>query len=161
MTNKIADNFGGRLRIRVCGLALRHDSILLIRHEGVGKGGYLWAPPGGEVHYQEDLHQALQREFKEETNLDIEVKDFLAVNEFNNGPLHAIELFFTVDTHQGEPVTGSDPELSEHDQVIKEVRYVTFSELNQLSDDKKHNLLHREMNQDALLNMKGHFKLWQ
>jgi len=45
------------------------NKILLIKHKKLGK----WLHPGGHVEVQEFFDEALKREIKEETNLDIEV----------------------------------------------------------------------------------------
>lgn len=160
--NLISEKFGNHIRIRVCGICLKDDnSILLVEHKGLGKPGEFWSPPGGELKFGESIHQALIREFKEETNLDIKVLNFMAINEFYNDPLHAIELFFMVEEAGGKLKTGIDPELDLHQQIINEVKFVTFEELKKLPDQKKHNLLHGKMNSSDLLNMKSYFKLWQ
>lgn len=157
----VKGTFGGRLRTRVCGICIENNSILLINHKGIGESGELWAPPGGEINFGETIEEALKREFLEETNLSIEVRKFMAINEFFNAPFHAIELFYLVHRIDGALKLGSDPELSAQNQLINDVRFVTFEELNELPNQKKHNLLHKELSTSSLLNMKGYFKLWQ
>lgn len=103
--------FGNRLRVRVCGVLAEGNSIVLIKHLGVGANGYLWSPPGGEVNYGESVKEALKREFLEETGLQITVGDFLFFNEFINKPYHSLELFFKVTKVEGGLRLGNDPEL--------------------------------------------------
>ena len=69
MSPEIAEIYGNRVRIRVCGLCWQDDSLLLIKH-GMGPGGF-WAPPGGGVELNEPLEVTLRREFLEETGLDV------------------------------------------------------------------------------------------
>ena len=93
---KISKTFGNKTRIRVCGILIENDEILLVKHKGLGEKGYLWSPPGGEPRFSEDLESALKREFFEETGLLVEVESFLFLFEFIDVPLHAVELFFLV-----------------------------------------------------------------
>ena len=65
--NEIVSSFGNKLRIRVCGICIEENKILLVRHHSIGKSGILWAPPGGGMIYGETSEQALIREFVEET----------------------------------------------------------------------------------------------
>lgn len=161
MDEIINKTFGGKLRVRVSGICMNEGKLLLINHKGLGENGELWSPPGGEVHFKESLKVALKREYLEEVNLVIDVRDFLFLNEFKSGDLHAIELFFKVKMIGGELRKGIDPELTDVDQVIKEVRFVTFEEINGFPNQNRHNLLQGELTEEKLLNMKGHFKLWQ
>ncbi len=161
MNIRAKDLFEGKLRLRACGICLREDSILLVKHAGLGTSGELWSPPGGGIHYNESAEEAVVREIKEETGLDSKVKNLLFVNEYFNGKLHAIELFFESNIINGSLIVGEDPELAKEDQMIKEARFVSFEELNQLPDEKKHNLLRGRLSKKVLLNMNGYFKLWQ
>jgi 8-oxo-dGTP diphosphatase len=90
----IIRNFGNRLRLRVCGLCIQDDKVLLVKHKSLGEKGYLWAPPGGGVNYGESVEEALKREFLEETGLEINISRFLFVSEYLDVPLHALELLF-------------------------------------------------------------------
>lgn len=161
MNEIIKNTFGGKLRIRVSGICIHDSKLLLIKHHGLGSDGELWSPPGGEVHFKESLKVALKREFLEEVNLVIDVREFLCLNEFKSGELHALELFFRVKMIGGELRLGIDPELESNDQILDEVKFVTFEELNQLPLSKKHNLFHKEVSEEMIVNMNGHFKLWQ
>ncbi|MEL7005810.1 MAG: NUDIX domain-containing protein [Bacteroidota bacterium] len=61
MKEKLNSIYGGKTRIRVCGICIENDSLLMIRHEGVGEQNILWIPPGGGMEFGEDAHQALKR----------------------------------------------------------------------------------------------------
>lgn len=161
MTDDINSLYGNRVRVRVCGVAIRNDAILLVKHAGIGPRNTLWAPPGGGVEPGETAAEALRREFSEETGLQAEVKDFLFVNEVIIPPLHAVELFFQVDASSSTPYHGSDPEMPPEKQIIKEVRFVTFQELGIMDEEILHNALHSVNDPKSLLNMKGYFKFCQ
>ncbi len=122
--------YGNRVRVRVCGICVQEEKILLIHHNGVGRKGSLWAPPGGGLEFGESAEQTLIREYKEETGLDIMVKEFLFVNEYFDTTLHAIELFFRIEITGGILAKGSDPEMSVHKQIIQELRYWSMEEIS-------------------------------
>lgn len=72
----------------------QQGQILLGRRRG--SNGGLWCIPCGYVEYDEDVYQAAVREFKEETNLDIAIKDVLAVHSnFHNPLCHTVGIWFT------------------------------------------------------------------
>ena len=60
--------------VAVKGIIVKGDKILLLKRSG-SEDCYknLWETPGGKINFGEDLKEALRREVKEETNLDIEV----------------------------------------------------------------------------------------
>lgn len=158
MSDTVNKYYGGRTRIRSCGICIKNNALLLVQHKGLGKEGHLWVPPGGGVEFMEDAQEALIREFKEETNLDITVGKFLFVNEILVKPLHAIELFFEVEITEGKLETGADPEHKKADQIIEEVKFVTFEEISLMDNEVLHNALHNIENLPSILNMAGYFK---
>ena len=158
MNLEIKETFGNRIRLRVCGILLRDDAILLAEHHGIGPAGTLWIPPGGGVETGESLRQALVREFLEETGIHVKVERLLTINEFISMPLHAIEFFFIVTADNAlKPVKGSDPELKEN-QILGQVKFVTFNELSVMEDETKHQILRGIDSEKALLNLDGDFK---
>ena len=64
-----------RPRVRVAGILIENNKILLIEH--LKKNKKYWLVPGGGVDWGESTAEALIREYKEETNLDITVEIFL------------------------------------------------------------------------------------
>ena len=68
-------NFPNQTRVRVCGLLVKDDRLLLLKHIGLGPNGFIWSPPGGGVKFEETVKEALNREFIEEVNLEIEVQE--------------------------------------------------------------------------------------
>jgi len=104
--------FGGKLRLRVCGLLIEDEKILVIKHLGVGPNGFLWGVPGGGLEFGESVDNCLKREFLEETGLEVEVLEFYSFNEYIKLPLHSVELFFKVKRKSGVLKEGFDPELS-------------------------------------------------
>ncbi len=120
--------FGGKLRIRICGILIENNKILLIKHKGVGEKGYLWSPPGGGAAYGESTEDTLKREFLEETALHIDVGKFLFFHEYINLPLHAIELFFEVRRAKGKLSKGIEPEVATID-IIEDIAFKSLEEI--------------------------------
>ncbi|WP_035726229.1 NUDIX domain-containing protein [Eisenibacter elegans] len=126
---QITAAFGKQLRVRVSGICVVAGELLLVKHTHIGRGGYLWAPPGGGMQYGEPATQALQREFLEETGLEVGVGSLLFVNEYLEAPLHAMELFFEVHITGGALTQGQDPELGAEAQIIREVAFMPWEAL--------------------------------
>lgn len=158
LTENIHQLYGEKLRVRVCGICLKEDEILLVHHKGLGKTNSLWAPPGGGMQYGESAHEALRREFIEETGLIVEVKRFLFVHEYLDPPLHGIELFFEVLIKGGELRTGTDPEMKKGDQIITQTSFQPLMELKSKVPDSLHFVLQKINGVNELLNQSGYFK---
>ena len=129
LKDTVSQLYGQKVRVRVCGVLVSEEGLLLAEHKGIGNAGSLWVPPGGGVEFGERMQSALIREFAEETGLQVEVKELLLVNEFVEPPLHAIELFFKVERLGGELQTGTDPEMQPQAQVLQQVRFMTLREI--------------------------------
>lgn len=129
------------LRIRICGICIRDNSILLVNHTSLNKENKLWMPPGGGLEFSETIEQCLQREFLEETGYKIAKSSFFCIHEHIAPPLHAIEHFYEVSIIGGNLITGIDPEISK--QIIKEVKWVPLHELSQFPEGLKHPVLHQ------------------
>jgi 8-oxo-dGTP diphosphatase len=123
--------YGNQVRIRVCGVCIQEEKILLINHIGIRENSDFWCPPGGGLQFGETIEECLKREFREETNTEISVGKFLTINEFINSPLHAIELFYEVKIISGEPRKGFDPEMEE--QIITDLQWFGLEEIQGLS----------------------------
>lgn len=150
--------YGNKVRVRVCGLCFQNDNLLLVKHEGLGEGGVLWAPPGGGLDFGITAEENLEREFLEETGLEVKVEDFLFINEFISDSLHAIELFFHVIYKGGALKTGEDPEMEGRHQIIKEVKFMSWSEINEINKSHLHDIFSTCSSTSEILNLKGYFK---
>ncbi len=65
-------------RLTVDAVVLEGDSIVLIKRRNPPFQG-LWALPGGFVEYGESVEEAVKREVKEETGLEVEVGRLVGV----------------------------------------------------------------------------------
>jgi ADP-ribose pyrophosphatase YjhB (NUDIX family) len=113
-----------RVEVAVGGVVVRGDDILLVlRGRGAGTG--FWSVPGGRVEFGETLVEAVVREVREETGIDVTVGRFLGWAE-NMGddpePFHYVILDFLA-----EP---ADPDAEPHAMDdAADARWVPRSEL--------------------------------
>ena len=89
-------------RIRVAALMTMAGRVVLVRHRAGSSTYHLL--PGGGVDYRETLAEALEREVKEETGLDIEVGRplFLSDTIDPDGPRHVVNITFAAEVIGGE-----------------------------------------------------------
>ncbi|MCE6987701.1 NUDIX domain-containing protein [Dyadobacter sp. CY323] len=143
VNDEIKELYGGFVRVRVCGICISDGKILLVNHSLYSKNGFFWAPPGGGIQFGESAVEALQREFREETGLTVEVGELLFVNEHIQAPLHAVELFFEIRSFQGVLSKGNDPEISNSGQIIEEVKFMGWNDIREFDSDQVHSVFSR------------------
>lgn len=127
------DSFSHKVRIRVCGVLIENDSILLVQLKSPVTNKLIWTPPGGGLEFGETMNECLKREFVEETGIDIEVKTLFHVNELIKQPYHAIEFYFTVKASGGSLKAGYDPELPDDRQMLQDVQWKLIDDIASLS----------------------------
>ncbi|MEJ8801903.1 NUDIX domain-containing protein [Pontibacter sp. H249] len=149
--------YADNLRVRVCGICITDHKLLLAKHEHTIGNNAFWAPPGGGLLYGETMQDCLKREMLEETGLTVEVNRFLFVNEFLQAPLHAIEFFFEVKITDGNLMTGSDPEVEQEQQLIKNVQWLSIKEILAIPIPDKHRVLQHLISLDDLLGLDHNF----
>lgn len=139
ISKEIEAKFGNQLRTRVNGILIEDDRILMVKHR-MGNGRILWAVPGGGMHFGTTAPENLQREFLEETNLEVSVGDYLFVHEYFDPPLHAMEHFFSVKRISGHVKLGNDPELSGENQILQEISWKSLSEIQAIPNASLHQI---------------------
>lgn len=134
----IPDSLAGRVRVRVGALVFDDPdaptAVLLAEHDGLWSDEPFWTPPGGGVEFGESLPEALRREVREETGVDVEIGEVRYALDFVRPPLHAVS--FYIQCRADRPALaaarlGSDPELGD-DQILRRLRLVPFEELGSL-----------------------------
>ena len=155
---KIIEEFGNKLRVRVCGICINGDSMLLVNHHSLNQDNDFWAPPGGGMDFGQSAEENLKREFLEETGLRIDVEKFLCVHEYLKTPLHAIELFFKVKAAGGSLVKGLDPELKRSEQIIRDVRYISMKKIKDMPADCVHQMLRHLEDIESIDSINGYFR---
>ena len=154
METEIAAIYGGKVRVRACGLCLAEGKILLINHKMRFNRDF-WAPPGGGVEFGHSLRSTVEREFMEETGLSVAAGDFLFGCEFIQDPLHAVELFFEVRTLSGQLGIGKDPEL----QIIRDVRFMDDNEISRIDPENLHGIFRVARTINDLMSLKGFYTI--
>lgn len=152
----VTELYGHRLRVRVCGLYREADRLLMVQHRGLGTSATFWSPPGGGIEFGETAVMALRREMLEETGLICCEERLVFVNEFVQPPLHAIELFFAIQYSAGQLRVGADPEMSSADQLIQDVRLMTFEQIKALPANQVHSLFSRCHSLDDVFSLSGY-----
>jgi 8-oxo-dGTP diphosphatase len=157
MEKSVVEHYGNRVRVRVCGICIVGDSMVMVNHRGLADGDF-WIPPGGGIEFGEEAPAALIREFREEVGFQIDVGPFLFACELVKPPLHAVELFFHVVYKGGDLRIGSDPEQGK-DQIIKDVKMMTSGEIQRLGPGHVHGVLAKYPDISRITALRGYFKL--
>lgn len=135
MAPSALDHLSNRIRVRVGALIFDHpespQTILLVQHRGIFDERPFWTPPGGEVQFGESLTEALIREVREETQLEIAPGPLTYTLDFVRPPLHAVSFYFRATIREGTLHTGIDPELTMEEQLIQAVAFLPLNELTQ------------------------------
>lgn len=106
-------------------LVRRNNELLLVKRKKKPWKDY-WAIPGGKIKFGESLEEAVKREVREETGIDIKVIRLLGVQTViikKNGKI--VDHFLLID-FEAYPLEN---ELKPNTEEIDEVRWVKFSEL--------------------------------
>jgi len=96
------------IRVSAYGLLQRDDKMLLCRlSERVGMNPGCWTLPGGGLDFGEDPEDAVVREFREETGLNVKVNSLVAVDSLCDSmpgwsPMHSIRIIYSVQFLSGE-----------------------------------------------------------
>lgn len=130
---KLLEIYGGKIRLRVCGVLENEGKVLMINHQFLNKDNVFWNFPGGGLLENELIADCLKREFLEETNLEIEAGKFLYFNQHLVGEFHAVELYFAVKSQNMNYRLGSDPEFN----ILSDLRWFKQNELEYLPESHK------------------------
>jgi len=112
------------VEVRVAGILVEGDRILLARHHKRGED--YWVVPGGHVEEGERLGQAIVREMKEETDIDVEVVDLVFAHDFvrEEPARHVVNLYISL-----RRAAPGGVQVERGHKVLKEVRFFTGEEL--------------------------------
>ncbi|WP_088014479.1 NUDIX hydrolase [Gottfriedia acidiceleris] len=99
-----------------------NNSVLMVQNETE-----VWTLPGGAVEDNETLQQAVVREAFEETGLEVEVGNIVAINEafFPERGNHAILFTFSV------KIIGGDLVISREEEILQ-IKWIDLQTANQL-----------------------------
>ena len=109
MAERVADHVP---RVAVAAVIFDDDGRVLLIERGRPPGQGLWTVPGGKLELGESLAAAVQREVREETGLEVEVGELVAVVERSSlqepGAYHYVILDYLARWRGGAPRAGSD-----------------------------------------------------
>jgi 8-oxo-dGTP diphosphatase len=114
--------FAGRTTVAIVEFADKR--ILLIKRRTVPFKGY-WALPGGRIEARESIQEAVVREIKEETGLDIEI--IKKIGEYREkGFKDGVEYDYTPACFLAKPIGGK---IRRQESEIEEIRLVKLEEI--------------------------------
>lgn len=95
-------------QLAIGAVVVKDDALLMVRRGGdPGKG--LWSLPGGRVERGEYISDALAREVKEETGLDVSAGELIGIFEIVGDDHHYVVLDFAAEASSEEaPAPGDD-----------------------------------------------------
>lgn len=120
--------------VRPSGMLVENGNILLVKQQLVEQQH--WTLPGGALEYNETIQQCLVREMKEETGIDVKVKDLLYIcDRFRNLKHHIIDISFLVERTDSKLdfKTFSDS----NGELLCEIKLVSFDEIQDYGFSKK------------------------
>ena len=115
------------MRNRSMALVVRDEKILMV--QALRRGSLFWELPGGGIEMGETPEEAALRELKEECGLTGVISRALSTLHCKDG---SVEYVFLVDVPKEQKETvGTDPEVTEGEQSIKNVSWKTLDELSE------------------------------
>ncbi len=112
--------------VRPTGILVENGKILLVKQELIEQSH--WSFPGGALEFGETIEQCLVREMKEETGLDVKVKELLYIcDRFHQLNHHVVDITFLVEKVRGG--LRSNSFLAKDREIIREIRMVPVDEL--------------------------------
>lgn len=108
------------------------NRILMVRQDHPERT--VWMVPGGGIEDGENSAQAAVREVLEETGLEVEILGLIwHVEEVSDRGQRFVN-FFKARVAGGELKLGADPEFSEDEQVLAQVRFMSRDEVSGLEN---------------------------
>ena len=108
------------------------NRILMVKQEHPERT--VWMVPGGGIEDGENSAQAAVREVLEETGLEVEILGLIwHVEEVSDRGQRFVN-FFKARVAGGELKLGADPEFSEDEQVLAQVRFMSRDEVSGLEN---------------------------
>ena len=119
-------------KVRATGVLIENNSLLLVKQKL--SNNKEWSLPGGRVEAGETLEQALIREMKEETGLDVEPIRMLYVCDVEASGNTVLHITFLTKQIGGE-ITLPTNEFDEN--PIHDVRFIPIDELTEYGISEK------------------------
>ncbi|MEG0923925.1 MAG: NUDIX hydrolase [Anaerovoracaceae bacterium] len=109
------------------------SEILMVKQHHEGKD--IWLVPGGAIEDGENSIEAGIREIREETGLEIEITGLAwHIEEVSKERGQRFVNYMVGKIISGELVLGTDPELGDNKQVLRETRFMSREEIGKLKN---------------------------
>ncbi|MGX5433025.1 NUDIX hydrolase [Bacillus toyonensis] len=119
------------MQVRVTGILIESEKVLLVKQKVANRD---WSLPGGRVENGETLEEAMIREMKEETGLDVKVKNLLYVCDKPDVLPSLLHITFLLERMEGE-ITLPSNEFDHN--PIQDVQMVRIEELSSYGFSEK------------------------
>ena len=114
-------------------LVIRDNKILMVKHKH-SENEWHYCLPGGGIEKGETPEQAAIRELQEECLVSCKiikkVSEYVDSFDWGCGDYHSIYTF-QADIGGQNPILGKDPELSQNNQILNEVRWLSLNEISE------------------------------
>jgi ADP-ribose pyrophosphatase YjhB (NUDIX family) len=120
-------------RIRVAGVVVHDEALLLVRHQAPRQRVTWWTPPGGRLDGTESILECAEREVREETGLTVVADRVIYVQQFVDPAFgaHNLVLFILATLPSG--AEGPGPlRIPKDEKYIQEARFVPRAEASGL-----------------------------
>lgn len=113
------------MQVRVTGILIEGEKLLLVKQKVANRN---WSLPGGRVENGEMLEEAMIREMREETGLEVKIKQLLYVCDKPDASLSLLHITFLLEKLTGEIMLPSNE--FDHN-PIHDVQMVPIKDLSQ------------------------------
>ncbi len=122
------------VRVRPTGILVEDNRILIVKQYVTDNRS--WSLPGGKLEAGETIEQCLIREMKEETGLDISIKELAYITDrILTAHLHIVHMSFLIRRTSRKTNalewTHEDVEASKSSSKLREIKMVPVAELTQ------------------------------
>ncbi|MFU2028205.1 DNA mismatch repair protein MutT [Bacillus wiedmannii] len=113
------------MQVRVTGILIEDEKVLLVKQKVANRN---WSLPGGRVENGETLEEAMVREMREETGLEVKIKNLLYVCDKPDASPSLLHITFLLERIEGE-ITLPSNEFDYN--PIQDVQMVPIKDLSQ------------------------------
>ncbi|MBJ7994903.1 NUDIX hydrolase [Bacillus mycoides] len=113
------------MQVRVTGILIEDEKVLLVKQKVANRN---WSLPGGRVENGETLEEAMIREMREETGLEVKIKKLLYVCDKPDVSPSLLHITFLLERIEGE-ITLPSNEFDHN--PIQDVQMVPIKDLSQ------------------------------
>ncbi|PTC12377.1 NUDIX hydrolase [Bacillus wiedmannii] len=113
------------MQVRVTGILIEDEKVLLVKQKVANRN---WSLPGRRVENGETLEEAMIREMREETGLEVKIKNLLYVCDKPDASPSLLHITFLLERIEGE-ITLPSNEFDHN--PIQDVQMVPIKDLSQ------------------------------